>query len=78
MIIITIIEITVIVIVIAIIKIKVIKKKVIRTGEWNNIISLFVILLLYSNVIILTSQLKFSDDKNQCRRISSSFSGVYE
>ena len=78
MIIITIIEITVIVIVIAIIKIKVIKKKVIRTGEWNNIISLFVILSLYSNVIILTSQLKFSDDKNQCRSISSPFSGVYE
>ena len=76
MIIITIIEITVIVI--AIIKIKVIKKRVIRTGEWNNIISLFVILSLYSNVIILTSQLKFSDDKNQCRSISSPFSGVYE
>ena len=57
---ITIIEI--IVIVITITKIKVIKKKeskekksVIRTGEWNNMISLFVFLSLYSNVIILTN-----------------------
>ena len=48
----------VIVTVIAITKIKVIKEKkksVIRTGEWNNLISLFVILSLYSNVIILTN-----------------------
>ena len=50
----------IIVIVIAITKIKVIKEKeekksVIRTGEWNNMISLFVILSLYSNVIILTN-----------------------
>ena len=48
----------IIVTVIAITKIKVIKEKkksVIRTGEWNNLISLFVILSLYSNVIILTN-----------------------
>ena len=48
----------VIVTVIAITTIKVIKEKkksVIRTGAWNNLISLFVILSLYSNVIILTN-----------------------
>ena len=62
-IIITIIE--VIVIVITVIEIKIIKanKGVIRTGEWNNMISLFVILSLYSSVIILTNQLKFSVNK---------------
>ena len=52
------IEIIAIVIIIAITKIKVIKenRSVIRTGEWNNMISLFVILSLYSNAIILTNQ----------------------
>ena len=63
-IIITIIEIIVKVIVIAITKIKVIKEKsVIRTEEWNNMTSLFVILALYSNVIIPTNQLKFNVKK---------------
>ena len=53
-IIITIVEI--IAIVIAITKIKKKEtKSVIRSGEWNNMISLFTILSLYSNVIILTN-----------------------
>ena len=56
MIIITIVDIIVLVIAITkIIKEKKEKKSVIRTGEWNNMISLFVILSLYSNVIILTN-----------------------
>ena len=58
-IIITIIEI----IVIAITKINKIKNGVIRTGEGNNMKSLFATLSLYSNVIILTNQLKFSVNK---------------
>ena len=63
-IVITIIDIIVEVIVIAITKIKVIKEKsVIRTEEWNNMTSLFVILALYSNVIIPTNQLKFNVKK---------------
>ena len=46
----------IIVIVITITKIlKKEKKSVIRSGEWNNMISLFIILSLYSNVIILTN-----------------------
>ena len=55
----------IILIVITLTKIKVIKEKksVIRTDEWNSMISLFVILSLYSNVIILTNQLKFSFNK---------------
>ena len=63
-IVITIIDIIVEVIVIAITKIKVIKEKsVIRTEEWNNMTSLFVILALYSNVIIPTNQLKLNVKK---------------
>ena len=61
---ITIIDIIVKVIVTATTKIKVIKEKsVIRTDEWNNMTSLFVILALYSNVIIPTNQLKFNVKK---------------
>ena len=46
----------IIVIVITITKIlKKEKKSVIRSDEWNNMISLFIILSLYSNVIILTN-----------------------
>ena len=54
------------VIVIATTKIKVKKRKkkgVIRTVELNNMINLFVNLSLYSNLIILTNQLKFSVNK---------------
>ena len=63
-IVITIIDIIVKVIVTATTKIKVIKEKsVIRTEEWNNMTSLFVILALYSNVIIPTNQLKLNVKK---------------
>ena len=73
LIIITIMEIVVILIVIAITKIKVIIKRrgLIRGSAWNNMINLFIILSLYSNVIILTNQCKG-------RSSSSPFSSVYE
>ena len=72
----TIIEIKIIIIIIIIIvitKIKIIKEKkdLIRTVEWNKMISSFVILSSYSNVMTLTNQLKFSVNKSACRSSSN-------
>ena len=55
--------IAIIITIIAITKINKIKNGVIRTSERNNMKSLFATLSLYSNVIILTNQLKFSVNK---------------
>ena len=71
----TIIEIKIIIIIIIIVitKIKIIKEKkdLIRAVEWNKMISSFVILSSYSNVMTLTNQLKFSVNKSAYRSSSN-------
>ena len=69
----TIIEIKIIIIIIIVItKIKIKEKKdLIRTVEWNKMISSFVILSSYSNVMTLTNQLKFSVNKSAYRSSSN-------
>ena len=53
-----------IIVIVLVISITIKKKDLIRVSEWNNMINLFVILSFYSNVIILTNQLKFSVNEN--------------
>ena len=71
-----IITVEIIVIVITITKIKKKEKKsVIRSGAWNNMISLSIILSLYSNVVILRNNQNLTLIKSIGRK---AFSGVHE